>query len=873
MVAPVRLALFLFQDIVLMMSGLANDLEFFLGQHQLRLQHPEGLWLLLAIPILFIIGLWMGEDLRWFRRLPIQVLRGALVAALAVAYARPVHLSESAAPAVVFLADGSASLDAESYTAMGDKIEGYWDMRGDSPSFLVSFDEHARLLAKAQKRRVSIEPRQAGLATDLASAMRFAYGLFPADYDKRMVIFSDGMETKGDALAEADRARDLGIQIWTVPTQDRSSLEVMMDGIEAPGSTRKDKATQVQALISSNRFAKARVSLMKDGSRVSVKPMRLQNGKNRQEFKVKFSRPGWHRLSALVAAKGDRFSENNTWSKMIWVIASPRILLVQKNEEANPLREILQNADWELSAATPDSMPSSVKELANYDLIVLDDLELGKLSAKLVSKLRTSVEDFGCGLLVTAGQGASDLADPGRKPIEQLIPLEFKQVKKKEQIPAAMVFVTDRSSSMARGGKFSILLRAVADTLGRIKDTAQVSVVMFDDFPETVVALTEAKNRDKIRKIVLSQRVGGGTSIYPALKAAHKELKKSAAKLKHIILLSDGQSMSMYDHYGYIVDKIASDNITITSVALGKDADQVELKRIAARTGGRFYFTDNISNVPKIFARETENITETNVIEQPIKVKRAKLVQALSGIDFSSSPALGGYIPSEALPTAEVLLVSSDRSEPILARWRYGLGRVMVLATDAQGAWSGGWTSWPQFSELWPRLADDTLRKTPPGRLVMSAEADSKEATVTVAVPVQGHNLEQIPPTLTARDPQGKLEKIHMIRRGLGLYRARFPLAQTGAYALETRRLSLQGTKEVTFASVSRAYPEEFLSAGTNTELLSQIARHTGAGLNPDPETIFRDGRHKRETTKDLWQYFLLAALGIFLSEVLIRRL
>lgn len=829
--------------------------------------------MLFAIPVLIIIGLWMGQDLKWYRRLPVQLLRAALVAALSIALSKPVRLSESASPAVALLVDDSASIDKKNREDMLEKVRSFWDERDDSPIFIIGFDRHPELIADEKYLRISLDNKTPGLASDLASAMRFAYGLFPPDYDKRMVIFSDGLETRGDALAEADRARELGIQVWTVPIKDNKVLDIMVDGMEAPGSISKGKEATIRAVIFSNQSTRVRASLLKDGSRVSIKRTRIKKGKNQLEFKVKFSKPGWHEVRVRASTRGDRFTQNNTWSKMIWVIASPRVLLVQKDQKPNPLHDVLKNDRWQLDTATLTSLPKSVKDLAGYDLIILDDLKLGKLPAQVIAALRSSIEDFGCGLLVTTGQGASDLADPGKKPIERLLPVEFKQVKKKEKIPAAIVFVTDRSSSMARGGKFSILLRAVADTLGRIKDTAQVAVVMFDDFPEVVVGLTEAKNRDKIRKIVLSQRIGGGTSIYPALKEAHKQLKKSAAKLKHIILLSDGQSISMYDHYGYIVDKIASDNITISSIALGQDADKLELKRIAARTGGRFYFTDDISNVPKIFAQETENVTETNVIEQAIKVTEAKLVEALAGIDFSSAPSISAYIPSEAQPTAEVLLISSDRSEPILARWRYGLGRVMVLTTDAQGAWSGKWTTWPQFPDFWLRLADDTLRKTPPGSLMMHASADTTEATVTVTVPSRGPGLQQNPPTLVIRSPRGKEQKLEMIRRGLGLYRLQFPLEETGAYALKAQRLSENGMTEVRFGSVTRAYPEEFLSVGSNTRLLEQIARHTGASTNPKLEEIFKDGRQKRETTKDLWQYFVFVAMGIFLAEVLIRRL
>ncbi len=45
-------------------------------------------------------------------------------------------------------------------------------------------------------------------ATDIASALQLAYGLFPEGYLRRAVVLSDGVQTDGDLLAEAQpRAR------------------------------------------------------------------------------------------------------------------------------------------------------------------------------------------------------------------------------------------------------------------------------------------------------------------------------------------------------------------------------------------------------------------------------------------------------------------------------------------------------------------------------------------------------------------------------------------------------------------------------------------------------------------------------------------
>ena len=56
-------------------------------------------------------------------------------------------------------------------------------------------------------------------ATDIASALRLAMGLFPDGFARRIVLLSDGNETDGDSLAVAQVAKSEGIPIDVVPCQ------------------------------------------------------------------------------------------------------------------------------------------------------------------------------------------------------------------------------------------------------------------------------------------------------------------------------------------------------------------------------------------------------------------------------------------------------------------------------------------------------------------------------------------------------------------------------------------------------------------------------------------------------------------------------
>lgn len=852
-----------------MFAELTRAIQFYLGQYDLRLEYPQGLLLLLAIPVFIVPGLWMGRDLRWYRRLTVQVLRAALIAALSVALAQPVKVSKENAPAVVFLADLSDSISREIRDRMQARIRELWDARGAAATFLVGFGQEPFLVARPENRRIRLPRAPESGATDIAGALRFAYGLFPPDHDRRVVILSDGEETRGDLRAEAARARQFGISVFAFPLTPLSSTDVRVERVVAPPSVREGEQFEVEVQIASDSRRRVSVQLLRNKQPVERRLVTLPRGVGRVAFAVTLEGTGWHTLDARVHAQ-DRYPDNNRAAYRIYATGRPRVLLVQRVTGVNPLFSLLSRQDIQLTAG---KLPERFDELCEFDLVVLDDLALSKLDEQAAGNLRSYVEEYAGGLLVAAGAASSDLAGPEDFPIEALLPVHFRQVKKKEKIPAALIFVMDRSSSMERGGKFVILMRAVVDALSRLRDTAQVSMIMFDDFPEVVVPLTEAKHRKKIRKILMSQRIGGGTSIYPALEAAHRQLKQSAARLKHIILLSDGQSISIYAHYGYVVEKIARDKITITTVALGEDADQEELKRVAGRSGGRFYFTNSMDNVPKIFSAETENITESNVVEQSIRALPAKLVEVLAGIDFDSAPPLLGYIASEARPTSEVLLKSSDRSEPLLARWRFGLGRVAVFTTDAQGSWAGDWAKWKGFERLWPRLVNDTLRSTPPGDIRLSGKVVEDLAVLSIRVPAERPDLPARPPRLKAIDPAGEQVELAVVRRGLGVYRAELPLVRMGPYAFEAERTGERGARERAYASLSRTYLEEHLSARANPDLLREVSHATGGKLNPAAKDVYAPGRQQREQRTGQWPPFLFLALGLFLMEVLVRRI
>jgi hypothetical protein len=102
--------------------------------------------------------------------------------------------------------------------------------------------------------------------------------------------------------------------------------------------------------------------------------------------------------------------------------------------------------------------------------------------------------------------------------------------------------------------------------------------------PTTVVRLTPARNRFKIQSDIARLSAGGGTNIFPALDQAYRDLSAAQARTKHVILLSDGQSPT--DGISELIQVMAAEGITVSTVGLGPQADRALLEQASRLTGG-----------------------------------------------------------------------------------------------------------------------------------------------------------------------------------------------------------------------------------------------------------------------------------------------
>ena len=107
-------------------------------------------------------------------------------------------------------------------------------------------------------------------------------------------------------------------------------------------------------------------------------------------------------------------------------------------------------------------------------------------------------------------------------------------------------------------------------------------------------------------------------------------------------------------------------------------------------------------------------------------------VEAFTDIDLGAAPPLRGYVRTLAKETAEVL-IQSDSENPLLARWRYGLGRTAVFTSDVKNRWAADWLTWEGYGKFWSQLVRETMRRDGGEELDFVVERIGNEAVITVS--------------------------------------------------------------------------------------------------------------------------------------------
>ncbi|HEX9104398.1 MAG TPA: VWA domain-containing protein, partial [Polyangia bacterium] len=689
--------------------------------------------------------------------------------------------------------------------------------------------------------------------------------------------------TEGDLAAEAAEAARRGVRVSVASFPRAADDEVLVRSLTLPSDVKVGAPFEVSAEVYSSRAQPASLTLYRDefiNPLDGRKQVALAAGANTVKWKAEVAQAGFTTFKAVVAAAGkaplrDTLPGNNAAVASLSVKGKPRVLYVEGEPgSAAYLANALKRESIDVDVRTSYGLPSSPRELAAYDLVVLSDVAQTFVGPAQMAAIEGYVRDLGGGFIMAGGENSFGAGGYTGSRLEKLLPVRFDTEKKRDQPGLALALVIDRSGSMT-GEKLELAKDAAKATAELLGADDLLGVIAFDSQPTSVVHLQRAANRVRIGSDISRLTAGGGTNILPALKEAYDQLDPARAKLKHVILLTDGQAS--YEGIRELCHEMAEHKITISAVAVGAEADKTLLTMIAEHGGGRFYFTQSAQNIPKIFTKETTEVARNALVEEQVGVHVGKRAELLDGVGIEAAPPLRGYVSTKPKPLSDVILVS-DLGEPILARWRVGLGQAAAFTSDVKNRWAVNWLKWPGYGKFWAHLVRSTMRHATSGSgrsFELGVDVDPPRAHVTVdAIGADDKFVSGLATTLQVIDPEhpGDKREVTLSESAPGRYEGEFTLGRYGAFLLRAIHKSNGQTVAESTGAVSLPYPREYLALPPDEALLGRVASLTGGRVAPTPAQLF-DAQGERITYhRELWPWCLWLAAALLLLDVAARR-
>nr|WP_251047520.1 VWA domain-containing protein [Planococcus sp. ISL-110] len=822
----------------------------------MRLDEP--IWLVLLIPAIAYFG-WFGT--RSFSTSSkmaktVYVLRIATVALLIFALAAPSLFRPVKEEQVLFLLDRSASLEGME-TEMAAAVETVLSAKKDHQSVGVyTFAEDFQSLLPVTKEPQTL-PAELAIGqsghTNIARALELASNSGDTDLATRLVILTDGNETQSSALESLNRLESDRLQVDVWPIEQTAENDMAISRFETPSRAFLGESQSFAVTVDSDTEAQAKLIFSVNDRELDTKKVDLAEGQNVFTYSYPANSEGLLKYEVRLETAEDAFLENNSLASITEVSGNPEVLVVNSGEPS-PIPALLDTDNLRVTELSSAELPSSLSAILRYDSIIFDNVSGTSVGEQQMNIIEQAVRQFGVGFMMVGGEQSFGLGGYFKTPIERLLPVEM-EVKGKHELPSlGLMIVMDRSGSMM-GMKMELAKEAAARSVELLRPDDTLGVIAFDDQPWEILPTAKVADPQEAMDKILAVTPGGGTEIYRSLQQAYMELEDLELQRKHIILLTDGQSATSND-YDALIENGKDNNITLSTVSIGQDADRNLLEQLADTGSGRFYDVADATTIPAILSRETIMMSRTYIVDEPFY----PVVYSSEWNDLFGDgvPQLNAYIAATAKSTASVALESGE-GDPVLASWNYGLGKTIAY-TSGSSSWSGDFQSWARWPDFWNRSVAQlqpafeeipySVTRKEQGIYTVEDPTQSSAILTVAAVDEQGNEI----PLQTDPVSPGKVDVKLDAEPGLVF----FSITNESGAAYKT--------------GLTIPYGDEYQTAEANMPLLTGLAERTGGQVLTTMEEAFRDMTFTSGTFRPIQLFLLLAAMLLFFTDITLRR-
>jgi hypothetical protein len=219
------------------------------------------------------------------------------------------------------------------------------------------------------------------------------------------------------------------------------------------------------------------------------------------------------------------------------------------------------------------------------------------------------------------------------------------------------------------------------------------------------------------------------------------------------------------------------------------------------------------------------------------------------------------------------MVLLTHQEDPLLATWRYGLGRTAAFTSDAKSKWAVLWLRWGGFNKFWSQLVRWTLRSGTRSDTVASvSRLDETGEVVVDAIDAKGEFINFLDSQVGVVAPDKRRTVVELEQIAPGRYRGRFPAPREGVYLVgmaQRRGEQMVGSQ---LAGLVVPYAREFRDLGVDEAFLREISELTGGGPLARPEDAFLEARRRSRLSVEMWPWLVGFVAAMLVPEIAMRR-
>lgn len=543
-------------------------------------------------------------------------------------------------------------------------------------------------------------------ATNIYEALEFTATLFKDNVVKRIVIISDGEETKESSIVSL--VQNLSVEnvyvdaIYVDNNLKEDDKEIQINEINYINSTYLNNEETVYAIIQANTTSKAYVKLYKDNELLKEKAVVFAKGYNSITFDLDTSIVGTFDYKLVVESDDDTSTYNNNYMFTQTVNEKLQMLFISSNNsDLEQAKELYGNSCVIDAYVNNKNVPYTIEQLSKYDEFVLSDIDIRTLNnySQFIASIDTLVSKFGKSL-ITFGNTyiQNNYDDPTLSVLNNMLPVKFGNNENEDKL---VTLCLDISRSMEQVDRLKIAKETACSILDNLDDDVMVLVIGFYGEVRTIHQQSPASEREVLKEKIRNLEAYQGTFMGSALGYTYEAVTSLPYSKNEVILISDGLPYGEQATSAKVmVKKMADANIMLSTVhTISLDGGDL-LKELASIGKGYYYYIKDVESVNGLVLNGvmnslTDTILEANESTVEVLLKKEVLVEGIDAL-----PNILGLYNNTKKSSAKVILeatytdiTNTSYKIPLYSYWDYGNGVVSTFASTISGNWISKWDS------------------------------------------------------------------------------------------------------------------------------------------------------------------------------------